>query len=160
MAGKDSKLMTIDQKPWYRQPGYDGNLTEAEKLQLDGFRALSKHPATQYENLPEEVQDYISKIEIELYDAKQAAAAGGMFAGAGAGVALLWLCYFGYAPAVTLWDYAISAMVIVASLVWYRWKWGKNSTALSALSADEKLKMEWELNHVVNQKTGQSGGPD
>jgi len=46
--------------PWYRQRGYDGDLTEAEKRELDGLRALPEHPATQREDLPDEVQSYLA----------------------------------------------------------------------------------------------------
>src|SRR5215213_9302385 len=62
--------------PWYRAPNYDGDLTEAEKRELDAFRMQPKHPAARIYELPGEVQSYISKIEIELYDQKQERAAG------------------------------------------------------------------------------------
>jgi hypothetical protein len=35
----------VEWLPWYRARGYNGNLTEAEKRQLDAFRAQEKHPA-------------------------------------------------------------------------------------------------------------------
>src|SRR5688572_29732695 len=59
--------------PWYRKRGYKGNLTEEEKRELDSYRWLAsqpggKHPATEYSDLPEEVQSYISKLETDLYD--------------------------------------------------------------------------------------------
>jgi hypothetical protein len=34
--------------PWYRAPDYSGNLTEAEKRQLDAFRMQARHPAARY----------------------------------------------------------------------------------------------------------------
>ena len=59
--------------PWYRAPGYKGHLTEDEKRELDSFRLREnkyseKHPAAHREDLPDEVQSYISNIEQELYD--------------------------------------------------------------------------------------------
>jgi hypothetical protein len=54
--------------PWYRAPNYSGNLTEAEKRQLDALRMQAPHPAARYEDLPEEVQSYISGLAIEAYD--------------------------------------------------------------------------------------------
>jgi hypothetical protein len=57
--------------PWYRARNYKGNLTEIEKRQLDSFRMQEKHPAGDYDSLPEEVQRYISSLEIEVYDNKQ-----------------------------------------------------------------------------------------
>jgi exonuclease I len=62
--------------PWYRARNYKGDLTEAEKRQLDAFRMQPKHPAAQEDDLPEEVQSYIGRIEMELYDKKQEGAVG------------------------------------------------------------------------------------
>jgi hypothetical protein len=46
---------------------YKGNLTENEKRQLDFFRMQEKHPAADYDSLPEEVQRYINRITMEHY---------------------------------------------------------------------------------------------
>ena len=62
--------------PWYRARNYKGDLTEAEKRQFDAFRMQPKHPAAQEDDLPEEVQSYIGRIEMELYDKKQEGARG------------------------------------------------------------------------------------
>jgi hypothetical protein len=70
--------------PWYRARGYKGDLTEAEKREVDSFRVLPKHPAAQYEDLPDEVQQYIAEVEIERYDLKQDKAAASAFVGTGA----------------------------------------------------------------------------
>ena len=43
--------------------------------QLDAFRTQPKHPAATFDDLPEEVQTYLSGIQLELYDKKQEAAA-------------------------------------------------------------------------------------
>src|SRR3954451_19161342 len=62
--------------PWYRERSYKGNLTEEEKRELDSYRWMAqqpggKHPAAEYGDLAAEVQSYISKLEIELYDKVQ-----------------------------------------------------------------------------------------
>jgi hypothetical protein len=54
--------------PWYRAPDYSGNLTEAEKRELHAFRMQARHPAYQYGDLPEHVESYIARLEIEAYD--------------------------------------------------------------------------------------------
>jgi hypothetical protein len=81
--------------PWYRAHDYEGNLTEAEKRQLDSFRVQPKHPAAQYDELPEEVQSYINRIECELYDKKQSSLVGQATVLSAIGGALLFLNYKG-----------------------------------------------------------------
>ena len=39
--------------PWYRARNYEGDLTEAEKRQLDAFRMQPSHPAAKFDDLPE-----------------------------------------------------------------------------------------------------------
>ena len=62
--------------PWYRARNYRGNLTEAEKRQLDAFRMQQKHPAANLDDLPDEVRRYLSNTEFKLYDKKQDEATG------------------------------------------------------------------------------------
>jgi hypothetical protein len=59
--------------PWYRSPNYKGNLTEEEKRELDSFRIREErdeqeHPAASSDDLPHEVNMYISKLQLERYD--------------------------------------------------------------------------------------------
>jgi hypothetical protein len=77
-----------DWVPWYRERKYKGNLTEAEKRQLDAFRTQPKHAAASSDDLPEEVQSYLSGIEMELYDKKQegVAARAFLYSAIGAGL--------------------------------------------------------------------------
>ena len=75
--------------PWYRAHDYTGNLTEKEKRLLDAFRAQPTHPSANFEQLPEEVQRYVNRIEMELYDQKQEAAAGRAIVLSEVGAALL-----------------------------------------------------------------------
>ena len=53
--------------PLYRRKEYKGNLTGDEKRYLDSFRLEEKHPATAVEDLPEEVQSYLSELELAVY---------------------------------------------------------------------------------------------
>lgn len=46
-------------------------MTEEQKRHLDGIRDREPHPAIEYEQLPNEAQSYINKLEMEAYDAKQ-----------------------------------------------------------------------------------------
>ena len=85
------KKRKAESLPWYRARNYKGNLTEAEKRQLDAFRMQPKHPAANYHNLPDEVQRYIIRIEMELYDKKQDGTAGRALTGSAVGAALLYL---------------------------------------------------------------------
>lgn len=58
---------------WYRHRNYKGNLSEDQKMELDSIRWKSKsgqHPAAKFEDLPEEVQDYIVYLESEISDSK------------------------------------------------------------------------------------------
>ena len=57
--------------PWYRARNYKGKMTEAQKRELDSFRAQEPHPAADYDSLPTEVQHYINRLEVEIYDNKQ-----------------------------------------------------------------------------------------
>src|SRR4051794_24465203 len=89
-----------DQIPWYRQPGYKGNLTEDEKRELDSLRWLAqqpggKHPAAEYSDLPEEVQSYISKLEFELRDERGTVLIGQVLVACGIGVFII-TSHFGW----------------------------------------------------------------
>jgi hypothetical protein len=57
--------------PWYRAKNYKGKMSEKQKCSLDAVRLQNKHPAATYADLRPEVQNYISSLEIEVYDAKQ-----------------------------------------------------------------------------------------
>ena len=60
--------------PWYRQKGFRGKLTEEEKRILDSFRIGDNHPAAKFDELPEEVQDYILELEGDISDKGQSEA--------------------------------------------------------------------------------------
>lgn len=54
--------------PWYRAPGYKGKMREVDKCKLDAIRMQPKHPAATSDDLPEEAQAYINRLECEIYD--------------------------------------------------------------------------------------------
>jgi hypothetical protein len=95
MFGKKRK----EPLPWYRARNYNGNLTEAEKRELDSFRHRESegagHPSANYDDLLEEVQSYLSKLEIERYDLIQETLVGRCFLLSGVGLFLL-LNHFGW----------------------------------------------------------------
>jgi hypothetical protein len=144
--------------PWYRAPGYKGNLTEDEKRELDSFRHQAErrgvgHPAASYSDLPEEVRQYISKLQIKLYDSIQESLAGHCLLISAVGAFLL-LNHFGwfsarYDSAETL---LFGAVLLLAPMVYYPIKWRRNADR-HLDDADEAIRYEWELDYIVNKKT-------
>lgn len=149
--------------PWYRAKNYDGNLAESEKRQFDAFRSLPKHPAALSEELPEEVQSYINRIELELYDAKQSEAAIGFVAAAGFGIALMAINYVERIPASDLY-YFVGGGIVAYSWFRYGRVWRRNADELHPSSeqelsrTDEALRREWELEYIT--KTPRRGASD
>ena len=72
------KKKPTERLPWYRERNFKGNLTENEKRQLNSFRMRESHPAATNGSLPEEVQRYISSLEMEVYDRKQGSLSRGL----------------------------------------------------------------------------------
>ena len=136
--------------PWYRAPDYSGNLTEAEKRELDAFRMQVRHPAARYGDLPEEVKMYISGLQIEAYDLKQERAAGRAFTFSLAGAALLYINHFGFGTRDLIWPYVVGLALMIVPWIVYRFEWQKNADAFDFGS--EGILMEWELDHVTKAK--------
>ena len=113
--------------PWYRAPDYKGNLTEAEKRQLDAFRMQEKHPAAAFEDLPEEVQYYIGLMEVELNEKKQELVTVQAFVLAAIGAAGLFLNYKAFFGPPTIWSYAGAVGLIILAWVDHRREWKKNA---------------------------------
>ena len=149
---------TKEPLPWYRAPDYKGELTEDEKRELDSFRYGAehqgvRHPAATYDDLPEEVGLYISRLQIELYDSIQEGLAGRCLLISAVGAFLL-LNYLGwlspdYHSAETL---LFGAALLLAPWVYYPIKWKRNADQ-HLDDTDEILRTEWELNYIVNKKT-------
>jgi hypothetical protein len=140
--------------PWYRARDYKGDLTEAEKRQLDAFRTQPTHPAANWDQLPEEVQDYIGRIELELYDHKQADAIGRAFFFGLVGAVLVVLKYFGCLTSPD-WSYVGAAFLVVVPWFVYRRQWKKNaeeflpSDSEAPRPTDEGIRLEWGLNCIA-----------
>jgi len=152
--------------PWYRARNYKGNMTEAEKRQLDAFRAQPKHPAMRMEDLPDEVKNYISKIELELYDSKQDHAVGQALFVSLIGAALLALHYTDRLTA-TPWSYIFDVLLLVSPWFFYRYQWRKNAEEFIPSRKDfpnpidEAIRTEWELEYIVSmhQQQREVGSP-
>ena len=141
--------------PWYRARNYKGALTEAEKRQLDAFRARPTHPATEGLDLPEAVQSYITRIEGELYDAKQDKLAGLALGVSIIGAVLLVLNFTaGVVFVPTVWSYLGAAVMFVAPLIVYGYLWKKNADEFNPTDEDvpnlsyEGIIKEWELEYI------------
>ena len=62
-----------DNVAWYRHQNYKGDLSEELKRELDSIRWPAEpgpHPAAKFQDLPEEVQEYIVHLEFEVEDSK------------------------------------------------------------------------------------------
>jgi hypothetical protein len=146
--------------PWYRARNYKGDMTEAEKRQLDAFRMQPTHPAVQWDDLPEEVQKYVSRIEVELYDHKQQQAAGRSLFFCAVGVLLLFLNYKGCLGDPTIWSYVGAVLLLVLPWFVYRYEWNKNAEEFLPSDApygvtEERIREEWELNYIVSRRVEQ-----
>jgi hypothetical protein len=106
--------------PWYRAPDYSGNFTEAEKRKLDAFRTQALHPAYQYGDLPGHVESYIAGLEVEVFDLKQARAAGSAFATSLVGAAVLYITRFGIGPFDAIWGYLGGFALFIIPWIVYR----------------------------------------
>jgi len=153
MFGRKKKQ--AEQLPWYRSPNYTGNLTEAEKRQLDAFRTQEKHPAADWESLPQEVQSYISGLELENYDNKQGALVLPTLFGSGLGAYFLIRNILGYDEG-SLVNYAVSIAFLIIPWIWYSIKWKQNANAFVPETwpwpADEAFMREWDLDYISNKR--------
>jgi hypothetical protein len=148
------RAQATESLPWYRDRGYKGNLTAAEKGKLDAARALPRHPAARYDDLPEEVQTYIAKLELEAYDLKQDWAASKPIASTAVVIVVLSLHYFPSPP--TFWMWAVGLFLLIVPWFVYRREWNKNAKEFNA-PADEAFKREWEINDVASSRARTRG---
>lgn len=143
--------------PWYRDPNYKGDLKEAEKRELDALRTQPKHPAARYEDLPDEVQAYIARLEVEAYDAKQDNASISSISCTLFGVALLCFHYLGTPP--TFWTWTCGLGLLIVPWFVYRHRWNKNAKEFFPDSggtispADEAIRKEWEVRNVGRSRS-------
>ncbi|TIW28770.1 MAG: hypothetical protein E5V63_03930 [Mesorhizobium sp.] len=154
--------------PWYRAPDYKGQMKEADKRLLDGFRMQERHPAARYEDLPEEVQNYISNLQQEVYDLKQQEAGTGALIQSGIGAAILYVAYFGVQPASTIWPYVVGLFVLIVPWFRYRRIWNRNAEEFlprdhARNPTRDGIIREWELEYLYRaelQKRTQENGDD
>jgi len=150
-----------DWTPWYRRKEYRGNLTEEEKRYLDSFRLEEKHPAVAVDDLPEEVQGYLSELELAVYDAKQDSVATKAFMLTGMGALVAFLAYheLGWLPPLV--GYVIGGVIITFAWINYSREWKKNADGLwikqegrgiPFSTTEEKLQEYWELYEIVRYK--------
>ena len=139
--------------PWYRVKSYDGNLTEAEKRHLDQIRMKDPHPATSFDDLPEEVQSYVRGLQFAIYDSKQEKAAAKAFIFSAVGVALIYSGYKGTAF-FPLPSIIFGFVVLIGAWPLYVREWKKNAEEFrprdekAPTHIDELLRREWELDEI------------
>ena len=143
--------------PWYRASKYKGDLTEAEKRQLDAFRMRPKHPAAMPDDLPDEVQQYIDRIQLELYVRKQRAAATRGLVFSPIGAALLLLNYKNYVVP-TIWSNLGGALLLCCPWLIYWYVWRKNAedfmpTGTPSRAAEEGIRQEWEHTYIARARS-------
>jgi hypothetical protein len=152
----------VEWVPWYRRKGYAENLTEPDKRVLDGFRADGKHPAVALEDLPEEAQGYIVKLEIDVYDLQQNAVVGRGFAATGIGAFLLFGAYHEIGWGAPWLGYILGPLIIGvgwikcfrdhkknAANLWIEQLWSKGDGMPFSVT-HEKLQEHWDLAHLAN----------
>jgi hypothetical protein len=119
---------------------------------LDAFRLEEDHPSASYETLPEEVQNYINSLEIQIYDAKQS----GLFWGCafvsfmgGISIQRWWQYPDSYGP------FTLIVGVIVFTGAWIIWYYQQKKNARDFLPdddpsrpTDEAIRKHWELNYL------------
>ena len=148
---------TSEWMPWYRRKEYKGNLTEEEKAYLDSFRLEEKHPAVAFEDLPEEVQGYVTELELIAYDAKQDGVVTKAFVLTAIGVLVIYLAYRELGWLFPLLGYVVGGAVIAFAWVNYSREWKKNADGFWIEQAgervpysrtEEKLQEYWELDAI------------
>jgi len=152
------KTKMDDQIPWYRQRAYRGNLTEDEKRELDSFRWLAqqpggKHPAAEYSDLPEEVQSYISKLEIELHDERGTLLMVRVLVASGIGILII-ANYFGWRIPInngSMWSLLGGLFLIVFGWVYYFRDEKRLRNQFRGGGATERIRTEWELEYIVSK---------
>jgi len=144
--------------PWYRRKEYKGNLTEEEKRYLDSFRLEEKHPAAAYEDLPEEVQEYLSELSLAVYDLKQDGAANKAFALTSLGAFWIFVGYQEIGWLSPLLGYVLGGLTITFAWINHSREWKKNADGFGRIKQEgrgvpfsrtqEKLQEYWELDAI------------
>jgi hypothetical protein len=145
-----------DRMPWYRRRDYKGNLTEDEKRELDHFRWLAqqpggKHPADH--DLPEEVNDYISKLKIELHDERGTLLMGRALFVSGFGVLML-ASFFGWSPVKVNHEGSVLMFLLGVLFIVVPWfYYSREHKKLGDQLFDyDGIRVEWELNYIASRR--------
>jgi len=143
--------------PWYRRKIYKGDLTEEEKRYLDSFRLGEKHPAVTVEDLPEEVQGYLSELELTVYDQKQDGVATKAFLLTGIGAFVIFSAYREIGWLSPLLGYVLGGAIIAFAWINYSREWKKiadgrwikqEGKGVPFSRTEEKLQEYWELDEI------------
>jgi hypothetical protein len=153
--------------PWYRERNYKGDLTEAEKRQLDAFRMQAKHPAADYGDLPEEVLAYICELQVDVYRKKQddeAERSVWLTVLAGAMLFLNYKSSFSF-PAPDIWWNLLAVAIVAYALLSYRYRWRKNADEFGPKDnfgrpTEEGIRENWEAKYIADQRQEKSNQGD
>ena len=125
---------STERPPWYRAQDYKGRLTEAEKRELDAFRARPRHPAFDYGDLPEHVEMYISGLEVEADELRQERATCRAIVFSLGGAVLLYANHFGFTPRNSIWDYVFGIALVIVPWIAYQFEQRRNAGAFGPTS--------------------------
>ena len=143
--------------PWYRASSYKGNLTEDDKRELDSFRFREKahnerHPAASWDDLPEEVTDYVSKLQVELYNKTQDSLFNACLVMSGIGGFMI-LTHFGWISSRfdAIEVFLSGVFLFLTPWVYYPIKWKKTADRFWE-DAREDIRHEWELGYIMHKR--------
>jgi hypothetical protein len=145
------RTSSSERLPWYRAPDYSGNFTEGEKRELDAFRVQETlHPAHQYNALPEHVEAYIARLEVEMDELKQGRTTMRALAPTLFGAVILYVNHFGVRPSDSIWGYLIGLAFIILPWTGYRSELRKNADEFAP--GNENILKEWELDYITHAR--------
>ena len=142
-------------KPWYRRKDYKGNLTEDQKRYLDSFRSGKPHPATPFEDLPDEVQSRLIELEEQLKEQQDATSLLTMLVWFSLSSYAFYSGYNDYDGLTSVASYCFALFVIFIlyksyKAYLYRHKhhnwYGDTDKGEPFSSTDESLQRHWEVN--------------
>ena len=148
--------------PWYRRKDYRGNLTEEEKRFLDGLRQSGQHPASAYDELPEEAQMYFQELEQSVYDEKQSKAAFTFILTATIGLFVIFGSYRDSLWLAPIVGYLSGAGMIFIGWLLYRREFKRNADEYIPMEkvqdspnnlTDEGLQRHYEMQAIAGRRT-------
>ena len=155
-----------DWKPWYRRRTFKGNLTEDQKRYLDSFRNGEPHPATSFEDLPDEVRSRLIELEERLKNHQDVASVCIMLFWMGICFYSIYVGYFGEFGLNSVLIYGSGLLGIVNFYNSYKsyssrnqhhnW-YGVTEKGEPFSSTDESLQRHWEMKALTAYKRGQKG---